>query len=334
MAKEAEISAEESKEAEESVVMEEAENAEVEANPLDTLDMGFKLDAEQQAALEFDPFKEGMPGDPKPEPAKEDKAAEDSEKPAADAAAAETTEEPSPDPRPGDQEPTPATPAAPTVDLKDQQIADLTSTISNLTEQVGKMQKPVEATGSGVDDGARFYREIPEPMMELINSEEPGERKQGIASLVQGVGMMVHQEIMKDLETRLQAAQSETQDGISRNAALQETYKDFYSAFPKLDDDAFRPMVAAESAAVFKELGTTEWSSAVRDAIGTRVINKLAGFSPTAPAAESVGNGNGAGSPPAEPTPATLKGGGSRPASTAGTGSETEIEDVIFGPGR
>ncbi len=313
---------------------------------LDDLDMGFKLDPEAQAALDYDPFKAGgaLAGDPEPEPAagspgspaKGDQAAGGEGDPAVPAAGADPKPE---GPLPGDPAPElPAVPGepAPVVpvveDPRDEQIRKLTENVQNLTNVVAQQAAPKPADGDAEAQAAtRYLREVPDQMMNLINSEDPAERRQGIAALVNGVGQMIHAEVMKDVETRIQTVSTEVQTNASVNNEGKRIFDDFYGAFPALNVDALRPLVVAETQKVYKELGVSEWSDSVRDAIGVRVQNVLKGFSPPAPAAGTGEGGGGGGTSAQSPKPAVLNDGGTRPAPAVGTDSESEIEKVIFG---
>ena len=311
------------------------------APTLDDLDLGlgFKMEPEAQAALDFDPFAPGgaMAGDP---PAKE---ASDEEKAAAAAGKGEpakgapgATAEPKPDEGKAAEGALPADPAAPgtpaappVVDPRDTQIAALQTQVAALTQAV---VQPAAAAPTATPEPERFVRNIPDQMLSLINSEDPAERKQGISALVQGTGNMVYDQVMQDVEARLVSMQTEIAARSQRSDAQSEVLKDFQGAFPLLADESFVPLIAAEGQKVAAETGATAWTPELRDAIGARLMHRFQGlFGAQQAAGANGGTGNGGNPPVPAAAPPALTPGGARPASPGKQSLEAEIEKVVFG---
>ena len=181
-----------------------------------------------------------------------------------------------------------------------------------------------------------FLLQMPQDLMAQLNSEEPSERSQGFSNLVNGIGQMMHGHMIKVLEEKLTAtvALVEQRATAQQTRSVEETavLEDFYGKFPKLNDDAIRPLVQQVTSQLVQETGANKWSPELRDAIGIRTTQII-----KAAAGNPGGNGGGETAPgttqPVSKPPNQMKG-GARPQAASETPTAGEmIEDTLFGPG-
>lgn len=168
------------------------------------------------------------------------------------------------------------------------------------------------------DDGLaqRYAIQVPQTILEAMASEDGNLRSQGLAALVQGLGVHIHRNVMRDAQALLQT-QVPTMMQSRENAQQTATRirEDFYGKFKQLNNPVFFPIVQQFAAQEMARLGTSEWSDSVRDAVGNGVIAamaaaglQLAQAAPPPAAPPTV--------PPATPPAARqpfMSGGGARP---------------------
>ncbi len=300
-----------------------------------SLDDLFTLDPDVKDAFEHDPFPNSGDGvDAVLEPAVVDNAGQPAKDPIVGEPTAGEPGEPAKQPEPvvTADAAKPGEPAAePVPDAKDLKLAELQGQIASLTAQVNAAPVPVAVPAEVPKaEGPNFLPQVPDNMMAALNSEDPAERKVGVQNLVSGTAHMVYGQVMKDVQTMLEASKGQIQADTVTTTEAEKIYADFYQKFPTLDKESFKPMVMAVTRQVYAETKPAAWSEALRDAIGNRVIAELRSFAPTPPAGEG-GSDNG-GSPSAPNLgPAALTGGGTRPTAPSKNTLGNEVEDVIFG---
>lgn len=151
------------------------------------------------------------------------------------------------------------------------------------------------------------FRNIPEKVMSHLNSENPEERKAGLAAVMFGVAAKVHYNMLQHVQRMADAIPEVVMSRVAQQNAAREQYTDFYNKYPKLNRDELRPVVVA----VAKQMGPQKgWTPALRDEIAKRTFAALgwqmdgaappAGTRPKAPratpsAARPGGGVNGSG---------------------------------------
>lgn len=181
-----------------------------------------------------------------------------------------------------------------------------------------------------------FLLQMPQDLMAQINSEDLSERSQGFSNLVNGIGQMMHGHMIKVLEEKLSATVSLVEQRAEaqkvRTVEDQAVLDDFYGKFPKLNDDAIRPLVQQVTTQLVQETGASKWTQELRNAIGIRTTQII-----KAAAGSLGGNGGGETAPgttkPAPKPPAQMKGGARPQAASATPTAGEEIADTLFGPG-
>lgn len=141
---------------------------------------------------------------------------------------------------------------------------------------IEQMQKGTEATATETAAEANPVPEyaftIPDAMMNLVDSEDPAERRQGMAAMAQGVAQTVHGQMMEQVQSMFtQVVPQTVMNVVNQQNQAKAIFEDFYGANPELNQEDLKPLVVQVAEAAFKESGATEWSPALRDTIATRV---------------------------------------------------------------
>lgn len=194
-----------------------------------------------------------------------------------------------------------APPAAP---QGGEDIAALRAQIARLEAAIAQPQAQQPAAPQSQEQRQpRYNARVPEQIMQMMSSEDPMQRMQGVTMLVNGIGEMVHDTVMREVTSTLQNFQQEVprmaQATVQDHAAQVATFQDFYGKFPELNNPVFYPMVLEVASKIAKEKGAKAWSGELRDAIGQEVYKLLKWQVPQAPKPKA---------------PAVTPGGSARPA--------------------
>lgn len=131
-----------------------------------------------------------------------------------------------------------------------------------------------------------YIYELPDPLMVSLNSEDPVERKRAMTHLIRGVAQGIHKTVLGVVAQRLTQLETAIPSNIQQRMAHAETartvHTDFYGKFPQLNNPVLLPVVKQIAEAHMKETGQTHWSPELRDAIGQKVLQVLAGVVPAA----------------------------------------------------
>lgn len=300
------------------------------------------LNADQKAALEFDPFADKPPETPVKEPDKDDASPDviiggDPD--------AQLKTAGSPAPAPAEGEPVVPVEGAPAESAEaaavKAELALLKKTMADaaaaplavVPAAVIAPPTAIPASDPAVPPPPSFAVQMPTELMQLLDSEDAMQRSQGYTQLVNGVGQMVYGTVEKMVNERLATAISQvetrTSETATRTAAEAELEKDFYDTFPQLNQKALRGFVSQVSVQLQAETGAKEWTEELRNAIGMRATQLL-----QAAAGVTGAGGNGVDSPPSIPPvkqPPTQIKGGARPAAPSTTKGEGFIADTLFG---
>ena len=251
--------------------------------------------------LTFDPFeaKDDVSSDVSPGLSQE------GEVPPADAGAAPAASE-----VPVTPEGDPAVPEvpqeSPEVVLMRQQLAQQAQMIEQM--QATATQAPTQASGGpAADPMAEFIPsylfQVPQPIQSLLDSEDSGERSQGISHLMNGALRQVHRNMLEQVQGMMTTyVPQQLQQHSSQTSLQAEIKSDFYGANADLNTTEIRQLVSMLTPQVMQETGQASWSPALRDAIAAKARGMLGLGAPgtVAPA-------------PAAPTPAPVQfGSGSR----------------------
>lgn len=136
---------------------------------------------------------------------------------------------------------------------------------------------------------------IPDGLMNLMDSEDTAERRQGIGALAQGVAQTVHKQMLGQVQEMMSSVVPQTvMNVVQQQTQAKAIFEDFYGTHQDLNKEELKPIIVQVAEKVMKEAGTQEWSPKVRDVIAARVKSLLQqGTAPVAPAAPTT--------PPASP---------------------------------
>lgn len=219
-----------------------------------------------------------------------------------------------------ESEPTPtaAPQESPEVVLLKQQLAQQVQQMQQMQQQ---MQQPpaqqVQSQGDPLDQFIPEYMfQIPDQLMQLMESEDVGERKQGIQYLLSSALKNAHKSMLQQVNGMMTAYVPQQLTQHQQTNELKETIKsDFYSTHKDLNTPEIRQIVAMVTPQVTQELGVSTWSPTLRDAIAARVKAMLQ-IGVTQPAT------------PANPAPTQFVP-GSRPAAPAGGDLTNDILSLL-----
>jgi len=200
-----------------------------------------------------------------------------------------------------------AAPVAPVEPAPTQVTTDptLTALLEQQTRLLETALKPPVVETTPEPEAPRFAVQLPEGLVNMLNSEEPSERSAAINNIVNGVANMAFAAAKDHIEQRFAAFAKELPQHISTHTESITTQRDaqqmFYSAYPKLADPAIRGTVGA----VAQEVGqqwmrqgkpftgmTQEFADAIAAAVAQKFSVPVDVFKAQAPA-----------SPPAAPQP-------------------------------
>lgn len=282
-------------------------------------------------ALAFDPFAGGEDGDgdatpapsesgvpeggeggtetpPAPEapPTQQQPAAAE---PAAGEPGASTPPTPAPVPQPATQPPA-ASPSP------DHEMALLRQQVQNLKAQVQQAQaqpaqgQPASGTAPQAPAVPGYDYNIPQEIVSALQSDDPTQVRNGLAALIKGVSQNVHATVAQEFQSRLDQVPQTVQQQIDTRTRQQEIYNDFFRAHPDLNRPEILPIISQQMIALSQELGVTQWSDHVRDAVATRVRTALQSWATPQPAATPPLTS----APAPAPNPPVLVDPGTRPA--------------------
>jgi hypothetical protein len=185
--------------------------------------------------------------------------------------------------------------------------------------QAQKPQQPApQEQGPQIPD---YNFTLPDQLVALIESEDPVQRRQGLAMFAQGVARTVHANTLSDvMRAREEMAHLMPQyvEAVQKQQnQVREVFQDFYGTHKDLDRPELRPLVVSVAQQILQESGANTWSPELRDKIAGKVRGVLGAYA--APGRRSN-------------QPANV-GGGRRPGASPANGQTADIMDVIFGPG-
>lgn len=258
------------------------------------------------AMLSFDPFEK--PDEPAPG---------SEEQPAQSAATTDVPPEaggeipvkPEPTAQPADGVPQ----ENPELVLLKQQLAELQAQNAQMQQQQQLSQQQQQQAAPGADPLERFippYQfQIPEQMMTMLDSENPQERAQALSTLMSGALRTAHKTMLQQVNGMMQTyVPHQMQQFQQQQQFTSSVQNDFYSEYQDLNTPEIRQIVASVTPQVMQELGVSNWSPVLRDAIANKVKGMLhigaapAATPPAAPPAQFTPGSRG---PVADPNNVT-----------------------------
>lgn len=300
------------------------------------------------ALMEYDPFADGASDEPPAKPPQQ--GSESEETPPAETQpgeAAPTETPPAEGTREGEPAPKETPPAAPAaqpdpVEELRTQNAELTKQLQTLTNLVNGIQtrqqpqQPQQPSGQPSPEqklAAQYAFNVPDQIMAYLGSEELGERRTGLNSLLQGVAIAVHRQIMEEVTRREATIPNVIDSRIRAHGQQQDVFSDFYTTYPALNRTELRPLIVATAQAAAQESGSSGWTTQLRDETAKRVAATLGWSSPAGPNVAGQPNQQ---QPQQNQTPQrqprTL-GSGARPSGAGDTIDELakDVQSTLFG---
>lgn len=178
--------------------------------------------------------------------------------------------------------------------------ADLAEAARAMHEAAAALKAPPQAPAAplpdefaprGDDDTPLDYRQIniPEPILQAMASENPGERRAATTQLLSSAmatahRMAVSQSLRMIRSEMAQAFPTFVQRAIVQHQQQREVFEDFYKTFPDLSPPPIRNIIVEQAQILQKQKGNPGWTPAFRDALGEHVRAMLRGFVPAAAA--------------------------------------------------
>lgn len=113
---------------------------------------------------------------------------------------------------------------------------------------------------------------VPDQLMQMLGSESVEERKTGIQHVMRGTARAVHQLVLQEVASTLPSVISMMTQQAIKSAEVQQR---FYSKYPALKDEVFRPAILSVAQTILKERKASEWSDELGDAIASAVFKRL-----------------------------------------------------------
>ena len=213
--------------------------------------------------------------------------------------------------KPGEQakgtEQEPKAPQSDELQQMRQALADAQRTIQQLMQQSTAPKPAPTQTAEQEEEAERnrlngvYAYQIPDQLAEAIGSENLSERKMALAALFNSLGKETHFNALKDVREALQHLVGRipemVQGAVQKQSTQHDLAQDLYGAHPDLNKPAIRRLVPDIAQGVMRELGATQWSGQLRDAVARRVREELGLAQPQAAAApaqavvQNAGNG-------------------------------------------
>lgn len=146
------------------------------------------------------------------------------------------------------------------------------------------------------DDELPAYQfQLPVELRKLLDSEDAGERAQGMQYALQGLARLIHSNLREEYRGYMKSNQpdvaSTVQTIMAHRQQQQEIFNDFYGAYKDLNHPALHQVVLSVGQQVYKEHPGLQYNNQVRDEIARRTYAILGRQMPKAgkPAAARKG---------------------------------------------
>lgn len=222
--------------------------------------------------------------------------------------------------------------------VEDPQIAALKAQVETLsqaleglntqTQEAKQTQTQAEAERAAAQL-TQYNFQIPEPVLQALDSEDPADRQRGITHLLNGVAHTVHTRVRQELQAVQQIFPEYASQAVSAHLQRQAIREDFYTEFPQLNKKEFVETVKTTIQTVMAEDKVTEWTPQVRDKAGKRVLTALGLTASKGGKTPTVQRKKPAGKPPASMQ--TGKSGGAAPVArpSARKTVSAQVQDLL-----
>jgi len=167
-------------------------------------------------------------------------------------------------PQPGQPVAQPAAPAQPNeIETLRQQLGMVTKELQTL-RQPQQPQQPQQPKAGPVDPVPTYQYEIPDQLVQLMASEDPGHRKMALSNVMTAVSRSVHGMMQKELAQVIPALARQV---MVEHLGQQEVGRDFYSTYKELDKPHLRPLIYQIAAGWAQQNPQAGWTAETRDAI-------------------------------------------------------------------
>lgn len=182
----------------------------------------------------------------------------------------------------------------PEIDPKDVQINELQTkldavldkiaVLTNKTDEVKTTQDETNAITNNAEAetaitnrlGSMYAVNLNDTIMATLDSEDSKERASGIGQLMQGLGMTVHKNVLKDVAALIQNQVPQYISNSNVEATQAASIKeDFYGKYPTLNTPTLRGVVASKTNEIVTRDSIQEWSPALRDLVAKEVFEAL-----------------------------------------------------------
>jgi hypothetical protein len=174
--------------------------------------------------------------------------------------------------------------------------------LETLRQQVGQMRQELQqfrqpaqpqpgqpGGDKPIDPVPAYQYEIPDQLVQLMASEDPGHRKMALSNVMTAVSRSVHGLMQRELAQVIPALARQV---MMEHLGQQEVGKDFYSVYKDLDKPELRPLIYQIAAGWAQQNPGAGWNAQTRDAIARAVYQTFGRPMP---------NGGPAPAPPAAP---------------------------------
>ena len=119
--------------------------------------------------------------------------------------------------------------------------------------------------------------QVPEQLLNAINSDDPSMQAQGMQAVMIGVARAVTQQLHGHFTPQLASVDERIQTSINNTIQAQSVFQDFYGAYPVLNNPAYLPLVQATMAQMKlePEFANAQYGPQLRDALAARVAALL-----------------------------------------------------------
>lgn len=185
-------------------------------------------------------------------------------------------------------------------------------------------QRPEQEKGKEREEDLPPYDfHVPDQLLDMLGSENPGDRRKAIGVMLKGVALTVHKNVRAEMAAAMRELPRHVESTVASTQAMQSAAQDFYSTYRGLDKPALKNLVRDVGIAVAQERGDGEWTPALRDAIATRVCQELGWSVERAKGMQE----RAAPRAPARKPPATI---GSSPRPAQKPSVERDVQDLLF----
>lgn len=119
---------------------------------------------------------------------------------------------------------------------------------------------------------------IPDDVAGAIFNEDPAVARQGMTHLVNSLGRIVHERVLRSVQERvLPQHLSQFGQQLTQTQQQEQMRNEYFNSFPQHNDPGIRVIVAQEAQALWTANPTLSWDANARNALGARVQARLTG---------------------------------------------------------